>query len=497
MLTSRKLLVVSSGIAGLVILIVIILNQCADLETDSPRTFKGKTTLADSIDAISARNSVPSRAGILDVKTLDALDHSPVGGVSLRLAGATRSNVIISDVDGSGSIRVSKSKRPVLIAEKHGYLTESVVIPKDTDGFMEILVHPIQSITCRFRNGITPVAVKGSLTVLCLAYYASWHEKVVRVPSSSYQLTTEDVEGSEITLELPRQAFARVKIAAALEQYSMVPQDIDLNAHSANTVVDILVAEGVACTGRVVNEDLQPISAASIVLEQDGVDRAIKSDETGLFSCAGFRSDEVRIHAWAKGYDYSVMNVNTATSRFVEVILMRRNEVTLKGRVTDATGVPLTGATIRCMGFSATSKDDGTFQLNFADVLLKDGFLYLLSVTKKGFAEMDFKVLRFPLENLDVTMHRSGNLNLLVQGMPPQNGSVLVKLVQSYVPADANTLSNYTLGYNVQAIGEETTTSLDLLPGRYQISVFPGTPSERTVFADVQAGKDVRITIKK
>ena len=486
----RKILLLIPILAIGVAIVFFVLRKSGD--PGAPLPTKARNLSGDAKTDVSPSSGAP----VTEVVVLDVGSRKPISGARVRLATATGSHSTTTDSNGSCHVSVASSSLRSILAEKDGYIMEYRKLQDGTPDRIEVPMHAVQTVVCRFGKGPALTQVTGSVRIDCLACWTSAAETQETLPPWEFTLAQAKVENaSEVRMELQRTICARARIVALLERTSAVPREVRFTLGQGLMTVDLDLEPPGDCRGRVLNEDSQPIARASVRLEQNGFSQEFLTNPAGEFAFSGVRRDELDVSAWAAGYQPLRLKRNLQTDASMDLVLKRADEIIIKGRVIDEFRAPVPSAKVESAHSHTETDTSGAFELRIPGLTARTGMIASITASKSGYADAGRYAIRLPTDEITLILYRGARLNVIANELAPGQITIKIQLIHPYVVADKQTLGRYTRGYSLVLSQKGEYPQESLLPGLYQLTV-QSESGERAYFAEIHGGLDNKVEMK-
>jgi len=284
---------------------------------------------------------------------------------------------------------------------------------------------------------------------------AAWGKFISMIDKSHFDVKEQTGEDGRYTLKNlpPNEA---VSVRATHEDYA--PADagfFNLKPGEHRENVDIIMTDGGAIAGRVMDEGGKGLSKAEVKGDQ-GIGKFLASqlanavmmhetghftsvDEDGRYTLKHLAPGEYNVMAKAKDYIYDIRQgvVVKEGETVASVDFRLKRSVSLAGFVRDDTGKRISGANVSAfmMNFqkpsvgSETTVQDGTFRI---EGLAPGG--YMVSVEKSPYPLMMKLNIQAPDENLELVLESGGSISGMVQDKVSKKPVPTYKIVAEYSP---------------------------------------------------------------
>ncbi len=388
------------------------------------------TSVPQAPEPIAAQKAEHIRTVLLEVR--DAAENKPLPNASVWVrAWGGRSHVpVIGQTNGLGQFAVDLAEETFgnveVVAAADGH------VPKQIRWFGESLPETyILGLERGLRMGGKVVDEQGH--PIAGVRVLPWIE--VR-DGEEVAAAVTDAQGLWHSNALPNSALGGKEARPIDLQVShpdhvtTIEEDVPVAAAQAGTVL-VTLKEGVSIAGSVLGPDGRPIAGASVVFEQTLQQRFLNrtvTDTSGQFHF-GHSIDpddrSIALTAKAPGLAAAVLKVLITPSIPRQTIQLTRS-LPLKGRVVDARGKPVAGASIEssestsegCLEWSTITDAQGGFEWPDAPT---SGSI-ALDVYKPDFAQVEGRRFDSSTRTISITMHRPlhlhGTVTDAVTGQP-------------------------------------------------------------------------------
>ncbi len=294
--------------------------------------------------------------------------------------------------------------------------------------------------------------------------------RITSLDRSFDQVFTTDANGLVMPTVIPLGHRYRVEPIADAYQFLPVFREIDLTNQSAANVSFTLIETNSFIAGSTLDETGALIDGVRVVAQRSISEQYEVLSVDGLYLLGPLPAGTYDVSAQKSGFNdaFTVATVDQDATRFGVELVLKRQSVTLTGRVTKA-GEPIEGILVKLSGpvsASVSSSADGTFQFSDVPVATTGESLAQISIEREGRPSLQQTI---SYSFLDV-----GQV-LVLEEFILASGSITLSLTDGIQPLSDILISfRSESGRVVQAVSDGSgvvVTSDDLDEGDYLISL--------------------------